>query len=99
MQTNDKTPIDFVAEAEKIIHEYKAKNQKLAVDSIQAFLTRPRPRVALYTPEPAAHPSIVDMASKQVIDKNKFRFDFLLYILMVVACIVLAAVVAFGLLN
>jgi len=99
MQTNDKTPIDFVAEAEKIIHDYRAKNQKFAKDSIQAFLTRPRPRVALYAPEPVVHPAIVDVTLKQPRAKNKFRFDFLLYVLMFVACIVLAAVVAFGLLS
>ena len=64
-------PIDFVAEAEKIIHDYMAKKNGDTMPSIQ--------------PGGKA--------------KKRFPLGVLLYILMGLACVGMAAVIGFGLLN
>ena len=80
-------PVDLVAEAEKIINNYMAKKRTSPGGSIHAYLNQP------YMP-----PTIID--AKQVAGKKKrVLFDFLFYGLMILACIAMAAVVKFGLLN
>lgn len=64
-------PIDFVAEAEKIIFDYMAKKQG----------------------NPAPNKQIASKA------KRRFSLGFLLYILMGLACVGMAAVIGFGLLS
>ena len=71
----DKIPVDFVAEAEKIIYNYMAKN---------------------YTP-----PTMVAAPFKRpaLKVKRRVRFDFILYILMIAACIAMAFIFGFGMLS
>ena len=85
----EKIPIDFVAEAENIIYNYMAKKHKNTVDIVPAYMDR-------YSP-----PTILAVPGKQVAIKSKkrIRFDFIMYALMIAACIAMAAVLAFGLLN
>jgi len=69
----EKVPVDFVAEAEKIIFNYVAGKRKFSELDYQP-------------------PVILSPAVK----KRRFRPSFLLYGLMIAACIGLAAVVALG---
>ena len=75
--------VDLVAEAEKIIIDYMAKTHKPV--SIHAYLAEPVKWG--YKSKFADNP------------KPKFRFDFMLYILMFAACLALAAIFTFGLLG
>jgi len=76
----DEIPVDFVAEAEKIIYDYMAKKHNNAGQSIHAYL---------------AEPDVIPVAKA----KRRFPPGILLYILMAAACVGMAAIVAFGLLN
>ena len=76
----EEIPIDFVAEAEKIIHDYMAKKHGNAYDSIHAYMAESDMRPAVKA-------------------RKRFRLGFLLYVLMVLACIGMAAVIGFGLLR
>ena len=82
-----KIPVDFVAEAEKIIYKHMVKKNKLAGDSIHAYLPD------YYTP-----PAIITAPAKRSVTKDKkhVRFDLLLYVLMIAACIAMAVVFAVG---
>ena len=82
----EKIPIDFVAEAENIIFNYMARKHK-NMDSLHAYMD--------YCPPPA----IVTAPDKRPAIKKRFRREFMLYMLMIAACIAMAAVFAFGLLN
>ena len=79
---SDKIPVDFVAEAEQIIFSYMAKKRRHGKESIHAYLNG-------YTP-----PTILIEDAKA--PKKRFRFEFLFYILMIVACIAMAAIIAAG---
>lgn len=83
----NKAPIDFVAEAENIIFTYMAKKHKPFAEL----------GIADYYQPPAFLP-VVDQRVKPR-EKKRLRFDFLLYVLMAVACVALSAIVAFGLLQ
>ena len=80
-------PVDFVAEAEKIIFNYVAKKRKYAGDSIHAYLD--------YTP-PTIIPAIDIVDVKK---KKRFRPSFILYGLMIAACLVMAVIFAVGGIN
>jgi len=81
----EKTPMDFVAEAEKIIFDYVARKRKYAGDSVHAYLD--------YTT-----PVIIPAKAKgrAVKEKKRFRWEFLLNLLMVAACVAIAVVFAVG---
>jgi len=87
-QTADKTPIDFVAEAEKIIFNYVEKKRKYTGDSIQAYLN--------YTPPIIIPAKKITPPFKE---RKRLKPSFLLYILMAAACVALAAIVGFGLIS
>ena len=72
-------PVDFVAEAERIIYNYMASKHGVN-DGIHAYLHTPD------TPPTAK-------------SKKRFKFGLLLYVLMVAACIGMAAVITLGLLR
>ena len=84
METNNH--VDLVAEAEQIIITYMAKSP----DSIHAYLAEP-----------------IIWGYKSKFEENhkpkklhvKFRFDFMLYVLMFAACIALVVIFTFGLLG
>ena len=86
--TAEAAPVDFVAEAEKIIFRYVAKNRKYAGDSVNAYLH--------YTP-PTIIPAI-DIVP-EVKKKTRFKPSFLLYGLMIAACLAMAVIFAVGRLN
>ena len=85
-----KMPVDFVAEAERIINNYMARNQKpvsigggsLDVAPV-AVATLPKPAVA----KTAARPR-----------KKTSRFDVVLNLLLVLACIAIVAAFVYGML-
>jgi len=77
-----KMPVDFVAEAEKIINNYMSKEKKL-----------PAPVVAHHAP-PAVPPRPAAKPAK----KRRSSFDFALNIMMILACIAIVAVFMYGML-
>jgi len=83
--TAEAVPVDFVSEAEKIIFSYVARKRKYAGDSVHAYLD--------YTP-----PIIVPAKSIMpgINRKKRFRPSFLLYGLMILACLAMAVIYAFG---
>ena len=83
----DKIPMDFVAEAEKIIYNYMAKKHRNTADAIPAYMDHFPP------------PTIFAAPDKGFKVKRRFRFSFLVYLLMIIACIAMAAVLGFGLMN
>ena len=85
--TENKAPIDFVAEAENIIYAYMDKKHKPFAAS----------GIADYYQPPAFLP-VVDQRVKPR-EKKRFRFDFPLYVLMAAACVALSAIIAFRLLT
>ena len=85
-----KMPVDFVAEAEKIIYNYTAKQK------YPATLKKGAGPV-VYTsnmnmPVPSAAPALRTSAKK----KKTGTFDFVLNMIMVLACIAIIAVLAYG---
>ena len=84
----DKIPVDFVAEAENIIYNYMAKKHK-TIGSSNAYM------------DYCAPPTIFSVPDKRFVAKTKrrFRLDFIIYMLMIAACIAMVAVFALGLLN
>ena len=88
--TTDKVPVDFVAEAEKIIFSYVARKRKYTGDSIHAYLD--------YTP-PVIIPAKTKKAPHKVWKRFRFKPSFLWYILMAAVCVVMAAIIGLGWLN
>ena len=76
--TTEEVPMDFVAEAEKLIYNYMARKQSCPEDG-----------------------HITTLWDDEPVKKNHMRrrFDFLIDALMVLACVGLVAVVAYGLLQ
>ena len=83
----DKIPIDFVAEAEKIIHSYMVRKHK-SLDSLHDYM------------DYCAPPAILVVPGKPAVKARKgFWRDIVLYVLMAAACIAMTAIFAFGLLG
>jgi len=78
-------PVDFVAEAEKIIFSYVARKRKYTGDSTHAYLDYIRPMII-----PAK--SLISGAK----GKRPFRPNFLLYGFMILACLAMAVIFAVG---
>jgi len=82
-----KMPVDFVAEAEKIINNYMTKEKKKPATAIPmqkaAAVPHPPQRAASTTTRPAA-------------PKKKGAFDITLNIMMILACIAIVAVFVYG---
>ena len=74
----EEIPIDFVAEAEKLIYNYMARKQSDPEDELLTTLW-------------------YDELLKK--NKRRIKFDFILDTLMILACVGLVAVVAYGLLQ
>ena len=83
----EKLPIDFVAEAEKIINNYMAKERKMPV-----VQSKPTPPTVVNAPAP--RPSAVKAPAK----KQKSAFDFTLNMVMILACIAIIIVFMYGML-
>ena len=81
----EKTPVDLVAEAEKIIFNYVAKKRKYTGESTRAYLE--------YKP-----PTIISAEYKKPVaeEKRRFKLSFLLYGLMMLACIAMTVIFAVG---
>jgi len=77
-----KMPVDFVAEAEKIINNYMSKEKKGHTTHI------PREKAAL-TPPPVA-------VSPKPPKKQPSKFDVTLNLMMILACIAIIAVFVYG---
>jgi len=87
--TAQPVPVDLVAEAEKIIFNYEARRRKYAGDSTHAYLHYNPPTIISAAQNP---PILIDKIGE--IKKKRVWPSFLWYGLMVVACVVLAAVFA-----
>ena len=74
-----KVPKDFVTEAENIIHNYMEKRQKNMGGSVPAYMDYYTPHTVL--PPPAGK-------------KRRIRHSFILYALMIAACVAMAVVFA-----
>ena len=84
-------PVDFVSEAEKIIHNYINKTRHNAYQKSQ----KPKnPNV--YTA--AASTSPAKPAAKQKPKRKVKRFDFILNTVMALGCVAIAAILLFGIL-
>ena len=81
--TAEAVPVDFVAEAEKIIFNYVARKRKYAGESTQAYLD--------YIP-----PTIISAKAMRPKVEKRFRPSFLWYGLMILACLAMAVVFAIG---
>ena len=84
-----RTPVDFVAEAENIIHAYMEKNRGYRSHSIRDYIDNQTP-ITIFP------------ASDEKAESKKhrfFRFDVVLYLLMFLACIAVAVVMSAGWLN
>ena len=81
--------VDFVAEAEKIIHNYIRKDGsfKTGTDTEVAYLSA--------SEEPVKHPMFIQ---KGKFGKSKFG-DFVLNIIMAIGCLIIAAILMWGLLG
>ena len=85
----DKIPMDFVAEAENIIYSYMERKRKNKCTGTHAYMDYYSPSLILA--EPPKHTAVKI--------KKRFRREFFVYVLMIAACVAMAAVFAFGLLN
>lgn len=86
----DKMPMDFVAEAERIINNYMARDKSNVSLSGGSLATAPVSVAAL--PKPAK--AMVKPAKKK---GNKV--DFVLNFLMLMACVAIVAVIVYGMLG
>ena len=101
-------PVDFVAEAEKILYNYMAKNKQYNY-ALPAHLVKDNkmPLILPDAPKGYVEPRYsefskncyVDLAPTAPVNKKRLGLGFAVNILMFLACVFMAAVVAFGLLN
>ena len=84
----EEAPVDFVAEAEKIIFSYVARKRKYAKDGIHAYLDYTPPVIL---PAKSSNPILIEK-----IEKEPFWKTPLFYIATIAGCAVLAAVIALG---
>lgn len=80
-------PVDFVAEAEKIIFSYVARKRKYAKDSIHAYLD--------YTP-PVILPAKSEPILIEKIEKRRFWETPWFYVMTIGGCLALGLVLALG---
>ena len=93
----EKIPIDFVAEAEKIIYNYMAASSK---NKVPAHKLKTNERTAQnYTPLNKSESKINTAKPAQARPKKLSRADFLLNIMMICACIAIAIVFLYGMLS
>ena len=85
-----KIPVDFVAEAEKIVLDYMAKKRKHPGDAIHAYIDD------YYTPPVILPPNAAMPHPKK---SRRINLEFIFYGLMIAACIAITAVFAVGWLN
>jgi len=90
----EKPPIDFVAEAEKIVNNYAARKRKITSETATAYLEYIPPTIisAEYLNKPIAN-------EPKVKQRRRIRHDFVLYALMTAACIAMAVIFAIGWLH
>ena len=89
----NKMPIDFVAEAEKIINSYMARGQKTAPISVGGGSLATPPVSVATLPRPTA------TASRTAVKKKKGgMFDFILNLIMILACVAIVATFVYGML-
>ena len=87
----NKMPVDFVAEAERIINSYMARGQKpISVGGGNMN----NPPVAVAT-RPAPAPRVAKPAAKT---RRNTKTDFVLNMLMVLACVAIVATFVYGML-
>ena len=84
----NKMPVDFVAEAERIINSYMARGQKTAPSSIGGGNLATAPVAVATLPKPATR-------AVRPVKKNK-KLDFVLNFIMVLACVAIVATFVYG---
>ncbi|MCL2225437.1 MAG: hypothetical protein FWB96_10780 [Defluviitaleaceae bacterium] len=89
-----KMPVDFVAEAERIIYNHMAR-QKYQATSKKAAA----PAAYTYPEYPTKQASSVAPASRTAAKKSASKFDFVLNMIMILACIAIVAVFTYGLMS
>ena len=88
----DQIPLDFVAEAEKIIHNHvRKKYDKNFGNKVGIAYASPTPKQ--WAAAPATAPKRTKKSAK------KKRFDYALNTIMAIGCFVIAAVIIWGLLG
>ncbi|MCL2577086.1 MAG: hypothetical protein FWE27_03435 [Defluviitaleaceae bacterium] len=88
-----KMPVDFVAEAEKIIYNHMARQKYPATSkkvAAPAEYTYPDFKKTAYSVAPA---------SRTAAKKKTSKFDFVLNMIMILACIAIVAVFTYGLMS
>jgi hypothetical protein len=88
-----KMPVDFVAEAEKIIYSHMAK-EKTKKAAVPAVYTSPPPKASFAAPTSCNAP-----ATRTGTRKKTSTFDFVLNCVMVLACVAIVAVFAYGMMS
>ena len=83
-------PVDFVAEAEKIIFSYVARKRKYAKDGIHAFLDYTPPVILPVKSEPI----LIEKMDKM--EKRRFWETPLFYIVTIGGCLALGLIFALG---
>jgi len=85
-----KMPVDFVAEAERIIHNYMSRNTKAAPISIGGGNLATAPVAVATLPKPAV--------AKAKARKKSSNLDFVLNFILVVACVAIVAAFVYAVL-
>lgn len=89
-----KMPVDFVAEAERIIYNHVTKQKKHAMaGGAPAEYTSPAPKVL---PAPANYNTPATRTGTKT--KCASKFDFVLNVIMILACVAIVAVFVYGML-
>ena len=88
----DNMPMDFVAEAERIINNYMIRNKKNAPLSLSGGNLSTAPVAVTTSPKPAK-------AAVRPVKKKTSKVDFVLNFLMVMACMAIVAVFVYGMLG
>jgi len=88
-----KMPVDFVAEAEKIIYNHMAKQKYPAISKRDAAPAAYTYQGCTTTKRSAAH------GSRTAAKRKMSKFDFVLNLIMILACVAIVAVLTYGFIS
>ena len=94
--SRDKLPVDFVAEAERIINGYMDKSRRPAGQHVTGFASGPGATLALPDQSAATVAPPAEKPAKKPARKGKSGSDLLLNVLMIMGCLAIALLFIYG---
>ena len=91
--SKDKLPLDFVAEAERIINGYMDKSRRPASPAVSSFAPGPGSGTALALPSQSTTATVAPAAKKPA---RRSGSDLLLNVLMILGCLAIALLFIYG---